>query len=162
MKDWYFGLEARERLMVNIGAGVLVLLMLYLLIWEPLAGRYHKLQASVAQQQKTLAWMQQAAAQVKALQRALPGGGRGLGGRSLLSVVDQSARNGGLGASIKRIEPDGGKGVKVWLEGASFDQMVVWLGKLSRNFQVEVGSISIEPQGNGRVDARITLLEPGL
>ena len=31
----------------------------------------------------------------------------GLGGRSLLAVVDQSARAGGLGNAIKRIEPDG-------------------------------------------------------
>jgi len=162
VKDWFLGLEPRERRLVTAGGVVLALLLVYLVVWEPLAARYRQLQDSVAQQRETLAWMQQAAAQVKALQRSVPGGGRGLAGRSLLSVVDQSARAGGLGAALKRLEPDASKGVKVWLEGVSFDQMILWLGNLSRQYQVEVASLSIEPQGAGRVNARITLLEPGL
>ena len=111
---------------------------------------------------KTLAWMQQAAAQIKGLQRNSAGGARGLGGRSLLSVVDQSARNGGLGDSIKRIEPDGSKGVKMWLEGVAFDPMILWLGELTRTYQIETSLITIEPRGGGRVNARLTLMEPAV
>ena len=76
-------------------------------------------------------------------------------------MVDQSARSGGLGDAIKRIEPDGTKGVKVWLEGVAFDPMVLWLGNLTRRYQIETSIVTIEPQGNGRVNARLTLLEPG-
>lgn len=160
MKDWFYGLEPRERLVLGAGAAVLALVLVYALIWDPLAGRYRQLQERVASQQETLIWMQQAAIRIKALRGAAPGGGRGLGGRSLMAVVDQSARAGGLADSIKRIEPDGTKGVKVWLEGAAFDPMVIWLGDLARNYGVEAGSLSIEPQGAGRVNARLTLSEP--
>lgn len=160
MKDWFFGLEERERLLVAGGAVILVLLLLYLLIWEPVASKYTDLRDNVAEQKQTLAWMQQASVQIKALQRQGGAGARGLGGRSLLAVVDQSARTGGLGNAIKRIEPDGSKGVKVWFEGAAFDPMILWLGKLTKSYRIAPTMITLEPIGNGRVNARLTLLEP--
>lgn len=161
MKDWFNGLEPRERLLVIGGAAVLLLLTLYTAVWEPIAGNYQALKIGVEEQQKTLAWMQEAAARVQRLRRAGPGAGHGLGGRSLLAVIDQSARSSGLGASIKRLEPDGRSGAKLWLEAVSFDDMILWLGKLTRSAQVQTSVITIEPQGAGRVDARLTLLEPG-
>ncbi len=161
LQQWFEGLQSRERLLVMLGSVALVLLVLYLMIWEPMFSRYHKLKSSVAEQQQTLDWMQQSAGQIKALQGSTSAGtAQGLGGRSLLSVVDQSARSGGLGSSIKRIEPDGKKGVKVWFEGAGFDQMIVWLGNLTRRYQIETNMVTIQPQGDGRVNARISLLEP--
>jgi general secretion pathway protein M len=160
MKDWFFGLEARERMLVSAGSALLVLLLLYLMIWEPVASRYTGLRADVEAQQQNLAWMQQAAAQINALKRSAAGGAQGLGGRSLLAVVDQSARSGGLAGAIKRIEPDGSKGVKVWLEGAVFDAMIIWLGQLNKAYRIEPSMITLEPVGDGRVNARLTLLEP--
>ena len=159
MKDWFANLEPRERLMISSGGLVLLVLLLYLIIWEPVAGNYQALQDGVAEQKKTLLWMKQAAAELQVLRRRGSGAARGLGGRSLLAVVDQSARSGGLGPSIKRIEPEGSKGVKVWLEGVAFDPMILWLGKITRTYQIETSLITIEPQGGGRVNARLTLLD---
>lgn len=160
MKEWYLGLELRERQLVAGGGAVLLLLILYLMIWEPIASGYTDLSDAVQRKQETLAWMQQAAAQINALKGRGGGSTRGLGGRSLLAVVDQAARSGGLGNAIKRIEPDGNKGVKIWFEGAAFDPMVLWLDKMVKNFQIEPSIITIEPIGGGRVNARLTLLEP--
>ena len=159
MKDWFAGLERRERMLVAGGGVVLLVLLLYMMIWEPIAGSYRALQDGVAEQKQTLVWMQQAAAELQLLQRSGSGTARGLGGRSLLSVVDQSARSGGLGPAIKRIEPEGGKGVKVWLEGVAFDPMILWLGQITRTYQIDTSIITIEPQGGGRVNARLTLLD---
>ncbi len=160
MKDWFAGLEPRERMLISGGAAVLLVLLLYVMIWEPISDNYRALKEGVAQQKQTLVWMKQSAAKIKALQRSRPGA-RGLGGRSLLAVVDKSARSSGLGEAIKRIEPEGSKGVKVWLEGVAFDPMILWLGKLTKTYRIETSIITIEPQGNGRVNARLTLLEPG-
>ena len=160
MKDWFMGLELRERRLVAGGAIVLGLLMLYLMIWEPAAVAYTDLKENVAAQQETLDWMKQASRKVKVLSASARGGAQGLGGRSLLAVVDQSARADGLGPAIKRVEPDGSKGVKIWLEGAAFDPMVLWLGKLSSTYLIEPSVITIEPQGAGRVNARLTLTGP--
>jgi general secretion pathway protein M len=159
MKDWFAGLEPRERRLVTGGGVLLLVLLLYLMIWEPIAGNYQGLKDGVAEQKKTLAWMKQGAAELKLLQRGGSSAARGLGGRSLLAVVDQSARSGGLGPAIKRIEPEGSKGVKVWLEGVAFDPMILWLGQITRTYQIETSIITIEPQGGGRVNARLTLLD---
>ena len=160
MKDWFMGLELRERKLVAGGAVVLVLLMFYLLVWDPASVAYSDLKKNVAAEQETLDWMKQASRKVKALRGSAHGSAQGLGGRSLLAVVDQSARSAGLGPAIKRIEPDGSKGVKIWLEGAVFDSMVLWLGKLNRTYKVDTSVITIEPKGTGRVNARLTLLGP--
>ena len=160
MKDWFMGLELRERKLVAGGAVVLVLLMFYLLVWEPAAVAYHDLKETVADQQETLDWMKRASRKVKALQGSAQGGVQSLGGRSLLAVVDKSARSAGLGPAIKRVEPDGSKGVKIWLEGAAFDPMVLWLGKLSRSYGIDASVVTIEPQGAGRVNVRLTLAGP--
>ena len=162
MKEWFLGLEPRERKLVAGGMAVLALLMLYVMVWEPVVGGYSTLRENVAAQKQTLAWMQESAVKVQSLRRASSGSSRGLAGRSLLAVVDQSARSDGLGSAIKRIEPDGTKGVKVWLEAVGFDPMILWLGKLTKTYRIETSIISIEPQGAGRVDARLTLLEPGV
>ncbi len=159
MKDWFANLEPRERLLISSGGVVLLVLLLYLMIWEPVAGNYQALKDGVAEQKKTLLWMKQSAAELQVLRRRGSTNARGLGGRSLLAVVDQSARSGGLGPSIKRIEPEGSKGVKVWLEGVAFDPMILWLGKITRTYQIETSLITIEPQGGGRVTARLTLLD---
>lgn len=160
MKDWFMGLEMRERKLVAGGAVVLVLLMFYLLIWEPAAVAYDDLKQNVAAQQETLDWMKQSSRKVKTLRGSARGGSQGLGNRSMLAVVDQSARSDGLGPAIKRVEPDGTNGVKIWLEGAVFDSMVLWLGKLSRTYQIDTSVITIEPQGEGLINARLTLLGP--
>jgi len=160
MKDWFMALEIRERKLVAGGAVVLVLLTFYLMIWEPVAVAYDDVQKNVAAQQEALDWMKQASRQVKALRGSSQSGAQSLGGRSLLAVVDQSARSGGLGSAIKRVEPDGSKGVKIWLEGAAFDSMVLWLGALSRTYQIDTSVMTIEPQGAGRVNVRLTLLGP--
>jgi general secretion pathway protein M len=159
MKDWYAALDPRERLLINSGGVLLLVLLLYVMIWEPIAKDYRALQDTVVEQRKTLAWMKQAAAELQVLQRSGGSNARGLGGRSLLAVVDQSARSGGLGPAIKRMEPEGKKGVKVWLEGVAFDPMILWLGQITRSYQIETSIVTIEPQGGGRVNARLTLLD---
>jgi general secretion pathway protein M len=160
MKSWFDSLAARERLMVMLGAGVLALLLFYVMIWSPMFERNATLRRGIAEQQDTFDWMRESAGKIQSLRRAAGGNAAtGLGGRSLLAVVDESARGSGLGDSIKRIEPDAAKGVKVWLENAGFDQIILWLGGLSRRYQVEISSITVDPLEAGRVNARISLLE---
>ena len=37
MKDWFAGLEPRERQLIISGGVVLLVMLLYLLVWEPIA-----------------------------------------------------------------------------------------------------------------------------
>lgn len=158
MKEWFDELESRERLLVISGAVALVIFLVYVLVLQPLRSSYHDLKENVSVQRETAQWMQQGAHQVQQLRRAGGATSKGLGGRSLLAVADSTARAGGLGPFLKRVEPEGKNGVRVWLEGASFDDLVKWLGILSTSHGVDVDNASLErSESAGRVNARLTL-----
>ncbi len=161
MKEWFTGLESRERMMVVAGAVVLALLFFYAFIVSPAVSAYQKRSADVQSQRDTLTWMQQAAAQINQL-RGSGTQGNGLGGQSLLALVDRSARESGLGTALKRVKPDGALSVRVWFEGVAFDDLVLWLGGLESSYQVRVQLITLERLAqSGRVQAQLTLEAPG-
>jgi general secretion pathway protein M len=164
MKDWLERLAPRERLMVMTAAAVVALLLVYALIWSPLRSGYLALQDSVAGQRDTAVWMQESAALLARLRGSGTGASKGLGGQSLLSLADSTARAGGLAAALKRVEPEGGNSVKVWLENAAFDQLVLWLGSLAERYGVSADTVSLERVADaaGRVNARLTLQAPEL
>jgi general secretion pathway protein M len=162
MKAWLAGLEPRERLLVLAVAGVVVALLIYGVLLQPFYNRHARLKTGVAEQYETLQWMQQNAASVRQLRGSGQPASTGLGGRSLLSVADASARSAGLGPALKRVEPEGSSGVRVWLDGAVFDAVVGWIDSMGTRYGVDVDSISVEQSGApGRVNVRLTLQVPG-
>jgi general secretion pathway protein M len=162
MKAWLVSLAARERIMVIVGATALVLFLLYALIWSPVRSGYLDLQESVAVKRDTAVWMQESAQRLAQLKRSRGPVASGLGGQSLLALADKTARSDGLGDALKRVEPEGSNNVKVWLEGASFDVLVAWLGSLSNKYGINVDTITLErvSEAAGRINARLTLRTP--
>jgi general secretion pathway protein M len=164
MKAWLDSLSARERIMVIVGAIVLVLLLLYALVWSPVRSGYLELQEDVIGQRETAVWMQESAQRLAQLKSSRGSVASGLGGQSLLALADRTARTDGLGDALKRVEPEGSNSVKVWLEGASFDVVIGWLGSLSDKYGVNVDTVTLERVSGmaGRVNARLTLQAPEL
>ncbi len=157
MKNWWAGLQASEQRMLTMGSIALILIFSYAGIWQPLQKNIASLENQVEQQQALKHWMNQTAAEVKQLQRSGVAT-QARDGRSLLAVVDQTAKRSGLGMSLKRLEPNGKTAVKVWLEQVKFDDMVRWLNQLQSKSGLRVNSITIDRQDEpGRVNARMTL-----
>ncbi len=157
MKQWWSGLQASERRILILGAVALGLILPYFAIWSPIQDDIEVLQQQVQEQQAVKRWMNQASAEVKQL-----GGGsvavQPRDGRSLLAVVDQTAKRSGLGPGLKRLEPEGQAAVKVWLEQVSFDDMLRWLSSMEQKNGLAVATITIDRQDvAGRVNARLTL-----
>jgi len=159
IRQYWMQLKPRERVLL-IGAGaVLLLLVLYLSVWEPLLGNADRLEHSVQENRELVNWMEQAAAEVKRLRASQPGGGGLRRGQSLLGVIDRTAKSGELGSAVKRIEPDGQDRVRVWLEGAAFDDLVVWLGEIQSQYGLKIDSAVIDRGvSEGRVSARLVVV----
>jgi len=158
MKAWFDNLDPRERMMVAAGATLLVLFLIYILVLSPIHSGYDSLRNTVDEQRTTALWMQKSAQTLTRLKRSSGRAAQGLGGRSLLSVADSTARAGGLGPALKRVEPEGSDSVRVWLDGAPFDVVVKWLGTLSTIHGVNAETVTMERSGTaGRVNARLTL-----
>jgi general secretion pathway protein M len=156
MKEWFASLEQRERHLVTGGAVLLGLMLMYLMVWEPLTNTVDKLRVSTTEQGSTLQWMRQAAQEVKKLRGSGSNRGKSTGGQSLLSVIDRTAKSGRLGAALKRVQPDGEKRVRVWMEAANFDDVIRWLVLLDTRYGVSIENSVFEvKQEPGRVDARL-------
>jgi general secretion pathway protein M len=154
---WWNGLARREQGLVFGGAVVLLALALYVWAWEPLAEARVAERQRVAQQQALLDWLT-AVTPVAREMRADARRSVDLGGRSLLGLVDETARAAGLAGSLSRIEPAGNGEVRVWMEEADFVTTMGWLQRLSVSHPVDVSQLSMERvQRAGRVSVRVTL-----
>lgn len=160
MKEWYNNLEPRERRILLIGAGVLVIAMLYLLAWEPLVNKSADLRKSIEKNQELVTWMEHAAEQARQMQAQIEARGPSgkTNGQSLLGTIDRTAKSRELGDSVKRVQPDGKSRAKVWLEKAPFNAMVQWLESLQRQQGIRIVTSVIEKQEEaGLVNARLVL-----
>lgn len=158
MKQYWMALQPRERLTLTLGAVIAALLLFYLAVVEPFVAELDRLEGSVAAQQQELAWMRAAAAEVQRLR----GEGKGAvpsrqGGQSLLSLVDRQARAQGLEKALQRLSPVEDK-VRVRFEGAAFDKLLRWLGRLESEAGVSVDSLTLERlDAPGMVNATLML-----
>jgi general secretion pathway protein M len=157
MKAWWETLSPRERGLVVGGTVLTLALLLYALVWEPFRTSSHRLQQSVAQQRADLAWMRQAAQEIKRLGNAgvaQPAGD----GRSLLTLVDQTARAAGLGPAMKRIAPQGDDKLSAQLDAVEFDKLVPWLGALEQEHRMTIVSLSVDRTDTpGLVNTRLVV-----
>jgi general secretion pathway protein M len=154
MKAWWEGLNSRERLLTAGGAMLVLALLLYALAWQPFQASHRRLRQSVAEQRAELAAMRQMAEEIKRLDGS---GGKPptVDGRSLLTLVDQTARAAGLGAALKRVTPQGEDRLGVQFDAVEFDKLVPWLGALERDYRIVIVNLSVDRATAGRVNARL-------
>jgi general secretion pathway protein M len=153
MRAWYEGLSERDRRIVLIG-GIVVVILVILGTVLPLNRSIAQAQKRVTAKQGDLAFIQSAAPQ---LASAGPSGNIATG-ESLIIVVDNSARESGLGKSLSSSQPTGDRGLRVRFEAVAFDGLVAWLARLAQNHGVSVESAEIESAGEpGLVNAGLVL-----
>jgi general secretion pathway protein M len=157
MKNILAGLDARQRSLVVSGVTILGILMIAL-IWGSLLNDVERLNSIVTEQQKLEQWMQQASREALQLRGVTSGNSALTGNKSLLALVDETAKQSRLGQAMKRVEPEGQDKVRIQLDGAVFDDMAQWLEKLELSYNVRVERISVDKLDHpGYVNARVTL-----
>ena len=156
MNSWWAGLAPRERA-VLIGGGLLLsILVLWLLIWEPLAQKREQQRADISALTADLTWMQQVAGQVKRLgARQSTQSGGGAAGGSVLTLVEVSASAAGIRESMERVQPEG-QGARLWFNEISFDVLLVWLAELEQRHGLQVSQLAVDAGTTpGQVSARV-------
>ena len=148
-------LSPRDRRTLLIGGVIAVILFMFAVVL-PLDRNVSHLHDQVARKQADLVWMRTAAPEI-----AAAGPVRGTSGESLIVIVDQSAREAGLGNSLAGSQPSGRGGLSVQLEKAPFDALVGWLARLSQQNGVQIESATIDSAGApGTVNASLVLKSP--
>jgi general secretion pathway protein M len=157
MKDWFYGLDERERKFVLGAAVVIAIAILYGGIWLPLTKAETQVSASLETWQRALD-------QLRPLKgRMGRSGGSQISQQNLAQplvvVVYSSLRIRRLNNSLKRSQPTGNN-IRVEFENVSFDELMLWLGDLSAQYALQVQSGSFTMSANdepGRVNAQMTL-----
>lgn len=148
-------LSPRDRRTLLIG-GVIAVILFVLAVILPLDHSVSRMHDQVSRKQADLVWMRSAAPEI-----AAAGPVRNTSGESLIVIVDQSARESGLGGALAGSQPSGRGGLNVQLEKAPFDALVGWLARLSQQNGVQIESATIDTAGQpGTVNASLVLKSP--
>ena len=154
MRTYWNNLQSREQFTLAGATAILMVILCYLLLIEPYIEKRDRLERSITNQQEDLLWMRQAAGKFKQLDRESVQQGRG--GKSLLTLIDQSTKKHKLNNMIKRIQPEGDK-VRVQFEKVSFNKMAVWLSELEQSGYSISGAVIERQPEPGQVAARVVI-----
>ncbi|MGH8188771.1 MAG: type II secretion system protein GspM [Steroidobacteraceae bacterium] len=161
LTDWFYSLKPRERMLVAGGGALIVLVLLYLFALAPFYKSVNARAERVAQKEGDLAWMRSVAGEVIALGTNAPAP-VAVRDESLVVLIDRAARECGLGAALTGQTPSGEHGIRVRLEMAEFDKLLVCLGSLQQTHGVGIDSATIDRTAKpGFVNASLILTRPG-
>jgi general secretion pathway protein M len=157
VREWFDNLSERERNLVYAAGALVGIALVYLVLVLPFQTAGKRMASRVQQKSADLAWMQASAPQAMAAAGVAQAGG----GESLVVLVDRTAREAGLGASLRDQSPDGNNGLRLQIEGASFDTLVTWLASLQQQHGVSIESATIGAAAPGFVNAMLSLKHAG-
>jgi general secretion pathway protein M len=157
LKERFNALQPRERIIVLGGAILVLVTAVYVLGLAPLYAAVASQAKRVEQKEGDLAWMRSVAGEVAMLSASAPSR-PGPSNESLVVLIDRAARECGLSSSLTGQTPNGERGIRVRLEAAEFDKLMVCLGTLQQVHAVEVESATIDRTGKpGLVNANLVL-----
>ena len=159
VRAWYDSLAERERRLVLIAGGFVAIALLWLLLVLPLHTITAKRAARVEKKTADLVWMRSMAPQVAA---ARSSGAAASSNESLVVLIDRTARQAGLGSSLRDQSPNGQHSLRLRLESASFDSLVAWLALLQQQHGVAVETANVDVgSAPGLVNASVTVGQAG-
>jgi type II secretory pathway component PulM len=155
VKEWFAGLNQREQLSLFVLGIALLLYLLYMLAWAPLAERREEL---ALQNESVAQSLQRVDAMVSEIVRLREGGVASTAQRNLTSLVNQSTGRHGL--QVSRLQPNSRGDIQVRLENAVFDDLLAWLDDVENREGLLVTEIAITRSGaTGRVNATIRIAQ---
>ena len=159
MKDWFTALAQREQIFIVGGAAVVLIALFHTMVWVPLDSGQKTLAQDVAIWQKSLADLKPLKGQqpVRATNNAASSTAAT---QTPVIIVDTTLRARGLNSALKRSQPTTANGIRVEFDNVAFDDLVLWLGDLSKQYDMQVssGSMSTSSQAApGRINATFTL-----
>lgn len=158
VKDWFNSLQPRERYLVVGGSVIVLILLVYLWLLEPVSKEVSQLRTTVASGENQILWMQNASAEAQTLKGGASRNNKVDTRTSLITAVERSASSSGIRAQLKRMEPQGSKKISTEFKAVGFDQLINWLGVLEKNYAAKTVQLnSTRGDASGRVDARIII-----
>ena len=159
MKSWFESLAERERIFVLTAAVFVVIAAFWFGIWTPLDSGQKSVSARVDTWNLALAQLQPLKGQIQTSGASQPI--QSNQDQSLIVIIDNTLRQRGLYSALQRSQPiPAGNGIRIEFDGVAFDDLMLWLGDISRQYglRVQTGNFSIRSGDSpGRVNSTLVL-----
>jgi general secretion pathway protein M len=152
LQAWYTGLQERERRVVAIGGIALVVVVLFGGLLLPLQSAVSSAVKRADERRDDLSWMHANVAELQSGASTVFNDS----GEAPVVIVDRVGRDIGLSSALKGTQPSG-NGVRVQLEAAPFDTLIIWLARLDQRYGLAIDSITVDRGARpGLVNANVT------
>lgn len=148
--NWYGQLASKDQLIVKILLILVLIALVFAWVWQPVisgkekAERKFNAEMSFHKKMKENAYLFSNSGQTISE-----------GGASILTTVNSTAKVKNI--QLKRFEPDGKTGLRIWLDQVNFNALIDWLELLETTRGIKVEQISIDRVNSGIVNARAVL-----
>lgn len=157
MKEWWDGLNSREKMLIAIGAGSIFLWILYELLWSPMLSIVNTRRDALIEKARVLQSLLDARVRIQNLQ--------GLGFKApgkfrepLLVLTERSLQKKNLSGHVKSLRQEQDNQIELVLESIVFDNMAKWLQELWQNDGIIVQSAVINAsESSGVVNVKLVL-----
>ena len=159
LTDKFKTLENREQKILVSGLIFVVLFIVYSLIYKPMTSSIDSLQKSNVENQQLRLWMAESAAAIKNSSGTKSSTNKRRG-RSLNEVINSTAST--VKISISRSQPRDNNQYQIWLDQIVFNELLVWLNVLQKDYGVFVSNINLgTTDKKGLVRVNLTFQDSG-
>jgi len=145
IKQYWAGLQPRERTILSLGAIIVSLILVVAFVIQPWQKAMGHMESALPDLRKNLVWMRQQSDAIKNGSVNRNGPKLQGQGQSLLSVVEQTSNRAGISKAIQQMTPaQNNTEVRVVLDGANFNQWLVWVDGLHKRYGVDIKQVSAE------------------
>ncbi|MFM2480592.1 type II secretion system protein GspM [Celerinatantimonas sp. YJH-8] len=139
MKQWWQGRSLRERWILGIAGGLVLILIVYQQGWQRLQNLDQQARRAIDQQQQILIWAQQ---QGNRLDQVVASNGAPSQPTATFSqTANQSATD--FGISLTRLQQQQDH-YNVWIAPVAFDPLLSWLAQMEQQHGYRVETINIQ------------------
>jgi general secretion pathway protein M len=157
---WYAQLAPRDRRILNIGAVVVALILIFWVMF-PLQRSLSLAREELRDKQANLEEMRGMAPTLAAAGPGQPATPVPAGNGSIVVLIDTSARESGLAKALTGSTPAGNGAMRVQLEQADFNLVIGWLHRLSTQHGLRIEDATFTDTGGAGLVNLSVQLRPG-
>ena len=149
-QTWFSSLSPRDQKMLKSLGLLFLLALMFTWVWQPSHDAQQKAQNKFNAELKFHQNMKENAFRFSGKQSASVDNNG-----SILSLVNNTAKAKSI--VLKRFEPEGEKGLRIWLDQANFNATIDWLETLEKDKGITIKQVSIDKVKPGIINLRAVL-----
>lgn len=157
LKEYWMTRDLREQRLLFLGAGVLLVFLIYAFIYTPIETHIETQRQDVLEKQDTLRFIKQVSPQLQAQSRAKP-----ISSTALLSAIQEAFARPPFQAFPSQLSQSNPTDIDIQFQKVPFNVLLNWLWQFSRTYQIQIKSLEAQKTDVSGVCQVHLVLQTGL